>query len=445
MKAEIIAVGTEILLGNIVNTNAQYLSQELATLGYDMYYQSVVGDNFERLKETVKNAVMRSDVVIITGGLGPTPDDLSKEAAADALGLKLELDEESLKQIEYYFQKSGRKMSEANKKQAYFPKERCLILPNSNGTAPGCILTAESGSFVVLVPGVPYEMKTMFSTQVKPILSQKSGKTIVSKSILTAGIGESLLASIIPDFLEQTDPTVSPYCKPGMVTLRVTSADKTYEQAELKCQQTVDRLINILGHNVCGVDVTSLENVVVTMLKQKDLHLATAESCTAGKISAAITSVAGASEVFDFGASTYSNQMKHKLLGVKNETLEKFGAVSAETAIEMAKGIREFSGADIGLSVTGVAGPACSEAKPVGLVYIGLSDKTNSWVEKLNVVRAENDREKVRNNSVTYALDLVRRYLLNYPNKMPNTYQSEHDIINPENNALSQINKYPYR
>ncbi len=440
MKAEIIAVGTELLLGNILNTNAQYLSKELALLGYDMYHQSVVGDNFERLKETVTNAVNRSDVVIITGGLGPTPDDLSKEAAAAALELELHLHKESLKQIESYFSKSGRKMSEANKKQAFFPKERCLILPNENGTAPGCILTAKNSSIVALIPGVPYEMKMMFETKVKPVLAQKSGKTIISKSILTAGIGESLLASIIPQFLEQSDPTVSPYCKPGMVTLRVTSSAETKEEAESKCQQTVDELTAILGQNVCGIDVLSLENTVVDLLKSKGLHLATAESCTAGKISAAITTVSGASQVFDFGASTYSNEMKQKLLGVDSDTLQKYGAVSAETAIEMAKGIRKFAGADIGLSVTGVAGPACSESKPVGLVYIGLSDRNNQWVEKINVVRAENDREKVRNNAVTYALDLVRRYLLNYPKTMPNVFKTEDDIINPEKSALSQIN-----
>ncbi len=440
MKAEILAVGTELLLGNILNTNAQYLSQELALLGFDMYYQSVVGDNFDRLKNTILTAINRSDVVIITGGLGPTPDDLSKEACAEALGLPLSLDEESLRQIESYFAKSGRKMSGANKKQALFPKTRCTILPNDNGTAPGCIMTAENGSVAVLMPGVPYEMKMMFSKQVKPYLAQKSGKTIVSKNVLTVGLGESLLASIIPEYLEQTDPTVSPYCKPGMVTLRVTSSAETAAEAESKCKKTVDELKQILGKNICGVDVLSLESKIVELLQTKGLHLAIAESCTAGKISAAITSVPGASSVFDFGASTYSNEMKHKLLGVSTETLEEYGAVSAETAIEMAKGIRNFAGADLGLSVTGVAGPACSESKPVGLVYIGLSDGNDVWVEKLNVVRAENDREKVRNNAVIYALDLVRRYLESLPSKMPNVYIDENNIINPEKNALSEIN-----
>ncbi len=441
MKAEILAVGTELLLGNILNTNAQYLSQELATLGFDMYYQSVVGDNFDRLKNQILTCVLRSDVVIITGGLGPTPDDLSKEASCAALELDLEYDEESLKEIEGYFKKSGRTMSEANKKQALFPRERCLILKNSNGTAPGCILAADNGCQVVLMPGVPYEMKAMFESQVKPHLRAMSDRVIVSKSILTAGIGESLLASIIPEYINQTDPTVSPYCKPGMVTLRVTSAANDKETAEAKCNKTVDELKNILGRNVCGVDVKDLETVVVELLKEKGLHLATAESCTAGKISAAITSVPGASSVFDFGASTYSNQMKHKLLGVKEETLETYGAVSAETAYEMSQGIRLYAGADLGLSVTGVAGPGCSENKPVGLVYIGLSDGEHTYVEKLNVVRAENDREKVRNNTVSYALDLVRRYLAYYPEIMPGyTDLSNITVILPEQIAVAEIN-----
>lgn len=442
MKAEILAVGTELLLGNILNTNAQYLSIELAELGFDMYYQSVVGDNFDRLKNQILTSVSRSDVVIITGGLGPTPDDLSKEAACAALGLELEYDQESLIEIEGYFKKSGRTMSEANKKQALFPVDRCIILKNSNGTAPGCILTAENGCKVALMPGVPYEMKAMFESQVKPILRAMSDRVIVSKNILTAGLGESLLASIIPEYINQTDPTVSPYCKPGMVTLRVTSAAESTEIAEAKCNKTVEELKHILGRNVCGVDVKDLETVVVNTLKEKNLHLATAESCTAGKISAAITSVAGASSVFDFGASTYSNEMKHKLLGVKTETLNQFGAVSAETAFEMAQGIRLYADADLGLSVTGVAGPGCSENKPVGLVFIGLSDGEHTWVEKLNVVRAENDREKVRNNTVTHALDLVRRYLTYYPEIMPGyTERSSITVTLPEQNAVSEINK----
>ena len=440
MKAEIIAVGTELLLGNIVNTNAQYLSQELAALGFDMYYQSVVGDNFNRLKETIKNATERSDVVIITGGLGPTPDDLSKEAAAAALNLTLELDEKSLSEIEGYFKKSGRTMSESNRKQAYFPKQRCIIFPNANGTAPGCALTAENGSIVILIPGVPYEMKTMFSEQVKPLLAAKTERVIVSRNLLTAGIGESLLTSMIKNYIDSTDPTVSPYCKPGMVTLRVTSAAKTAAEAKQKCDRMVDQLSLKLGKNICGVDIESIEHSVVELLKARGLRIATAESCTAGKISAAITAVPGASSVFDFGASTYSNEMKQKLLGVKKETLEKFGAVSAPTAAEMAIGIRKYAGADIGLSVTGVAGPECSENKPVGLVYIGLSAMDRVWIMKLNVIKAEKDREKVRTNAVTYALDLARRYLAYFPEVMPQgSASNELIIINPEEFATSEI------
>ena len=440
MKAEIITVGTELLLGNILNTNAQYLSTELAVLGYDMYYQSVVGDNFERVKNIIKDATERSDAVIITGGLGPTPDDLSKEAAAAALELELFEDEASIKEIERYFAKTGRKMSDANRKQALFPKERCIIFPNKNGTAPGCAMTALNGSTVILMPGVPYEMKMMFEESAKPLLAAKTNRTIVSKNILVAGLGESYLASIIPQYLNQSDPTVSPYCKPGLVTLRVTSADKDIDNATKKCKKTVSELKQILGINVCGVDCDNIESVVVKLLQQRNLRLATAESCTAGKISAAITSVAGASKVFDFGASTYSNEMKQKLLEVNPETLQKYGAVSAKTALEMSAGIRKYANSDLGLSVTGVAGPGQSENKPAGLVYISLCDKEHIWVEKLMVGRAENDREKVRNSAVTTALDLVRRYLSYLPDKMPHSYDpSNPTIIIPEQLATEVI------
>ena len=434
MKAEIIAVGTELLLGNIVNTNAQYLSEELAMLGYDMYYQTVVGDNFERLKQQILQAVNRSDAVIITGGLGPTPDDLSKEAAAAALELELFCDEASLKSIEEYYSKSHRTMPESNKKQAMFPKEHCTIFKNSNGTAPGCAMESKNGSVVILVPGVPYEMKAMFHDSVKPYLAAKSNKIIVSKSILVAGIGESLLAEKISDYINSADPTVSPYCKPAMVNLRVTSKADTVRQAELKVDKTVSRLCTILGKNVCGININTIEEAVVMLLKKHGLKLGTAESCTAGIVSSRITAVPGASSVFDLGASTYSNDMKVKLLNVNSETLKLFGAVSAQTACEMARGVRVYSGADLGLSVTGVAGPGQSENKPAGLVYIALCDSIHYWVVKLTVGNAQNDREKVRNISATTALDLIRRYLEYYPLTMPEFT----DINNP---TCMDINK----
>ncbi len=440
MKSEIIAVGTELLLGNILNTNAQFLADELALLGFDMYYQSVVGDNFLRVKECITTAVNRSDIVVITGGLGPTPDDLSKEAAAAALGLELYEDEECLKTIASYFAKTGRKMCSSNRKQALFPKERCVIFPNSNGTAPGCAMTAKNGSIVILMPGVPYEMKQMFCNHVKPFLLKRSSRTIVSKNILVSGLGESLLASIAQKYIEQSDPTVSPYCKPGLVTLRVTSAADTIEVATNKCNKTVNELCYLLGKNVCGVDEGSLEQIVVNLLHEKKLTIATAESCTAGKISAAITSVPGSSEVFNFGASTYSNQMKQKLLGVKAQTLKCFGAVSAETACQMAQGIRLYANADIGLAVTGVAGPGQSENKPAGLVYIALSDNKHNWVLKLVVGHAQSDRERVRNNATAVSLDLIRRYLTYLPDTMSGYTDIDSPvIIDPEQFALSEI------
>ncbi len=442
MTVELISIGTELLLGNILNTNAQYLSTEMAALGFDMYYQSTVGDNFERAVDTIKTAVNRSDIVIITGGLGPTPDDLSKEAAAKALDLELFLDEESLSSIKEFYKKTGRTMPEANRKQALFPKERCTIFPNSNGTAPGCAMESKDGTVVILMPGVPYEMKQMFHSFAKPYLEKMSNKTLVSRNVLVAGIGESMLASIIPDLLEQTDPTVSPYCKPCLVTLRVTASAETKQAAACKCDKTVNELHKTLGKNIVGIDVGSIENAVVKLLKEKGLKLATAESCTAGKISAAITSIAGASDVFDFGASTYSNEMKQRLLGVSAHTLKLYGAVSAETACEMSRGILNYTNADLGLAVTGVAGPGQSENKPAGLVYISLSDKNHTWVERLMVGKAENDREKVRNCAVTTALDLVRRYLEFLPKTLPGQYSEDSPTpIVPEQFALSMLNK----
>ncbi len=442
MTVELISIGTELLLGNILNTNAQYLSVEMAALGFDMYYQTTVGDNFDRAVNTIKAAINRSDIVIITGGLGPTPDDLSKEAAAAALDLDLNLDQESLASIEEFYRKTGRTMPEANRKQALFPKERCTIFPNSNGTAPGCAMEAENGSVVILMPGVPYEMKQMFLSYAKPYLEKKSNKTLVSRNVLVAGIGESMLASIIPQFLEQADPTVSPYCKPSLVTLRVTAAAETKAKAAEKCDETVNELYKILGKNIVGVDIGSIENAIVKALKEKGLKLATAESCTAGKISAAITSISGASEVFDFGASTYSNEIKQRLLGVNPETLKRYGAVSAETAVEMSRGILKYTNSDLGLSVTGVAGPGQSENKPAGLVYISLSDNNHTWVEKLMVGKAENDREKVRSCAVTTALDLVRRYLEFLPDTMPEFCNPDCPIpIIPEQYALGMLNK----
>ena len=440
MKAEIIAVGTEILLGNIVNTNAQYLSKELATLGYDMYYQSVVGDNFDRATAAIKEAINRSDVVLITGGLGPTPDDLSKEAAAKALELSLYLNEDCLKQIEEYFTKSGRKMSDNNRKQALFPKENCVIFKNRNGTAPGCAMKAENGAEVLLMPGVPREMKMMFENEIKPYLAKKSNKTIYSENLLVAGIGESMLTSLIPEYIDSSDPTVSPYCKTGLVTLRVTSSAATEAEAKQKCDKTIFELKEILGKNVCGVDVDNVESVVVKLLKQNNLKLATAESCTGGMLSKAITSIPGASEVFDFGAVTYSNEMKQKMLSIDPLIIKEHGAVSAETAVMMAKGILNYTGSDIGVGITGVAGPGCSENKPVGLVFIALADKENVWAIKLNVISAGNDRDKVRESSTVQALDLIRRYLTYYPNKMPNST----DFINPipykpEETALKEL------
>ncbi len=418
MIGEILCVGTELLLGDTLNSNAQYLSRRLAELGLDVYYESVVGDNFDRLQASVQTALGRSDVVIITGGLGPTEDDLTKEAICALLNLPLVEDKASLRSIEDYFKKSGRQMSPNNAKQALRPKG-ATVLFNDNGTAPGYIIPAGKNKQVILLPGPPAEMQRMFENHVQGFLAKRSDKSLVSHNILVTGIGESMLADLLAPYLQQQNPTVSPYAGPGQVVLRVTSSGKSRTQCEKACRQTVDELCAILGPNVVGVDVESLQHGLVEQLKAQGVKLATAESCTAGMLSAKLTDVPGASEVFEIGISAYSNEIKRDALGVTEETLQRYGAVSPQTAAAMAVGIRKLSGSHIGLSVTGVAGPDPSEGKPVGLVYVGMADKERIWVLQLSIAGGEHDRNRVREVAAKNALDLCRRYLCAGPEGLP--------------------------
>lgn len=417
MTGEILCVGTELLLGDTLNSNAQYLSRQLAELGIDVFFQSVVGDNAVRLQKAVETALSRSDVLLITGGLGPTEDDLTKEAVCAYLGLPLVEDTQSLRAIENYFARSGRKMSENNVKQALRPKG-ATVLPNKNGTAPGYIVS-KNNKHIVLLPGPPAEMKLMFTDHVKPFLTKLSDHVLVSHTLLVTGIGEATLAQRLEDILRSENPTVSPYASPGQVTLRVTASGKTRSACEAACETVISDLTDVLGDNLAGVDKDSLQQVVVEHLHSKGLKLATAESCTAGMLSAKLTDVPGASAVFEIGISAYSNDIKRDALGVNEAILQTHGAISAQTAAAMAMGIRKLSGSDLGLSVTGVAGPDKSEGKPVGLVYIGLADKQNVWVLQLNVSGGENDRTRVREVATKNALDLCRRYLVGLPDLLP--------------------------
>lgn len=410
MKAEILCVGTELLLGDIINTNAQYLAKRLANLGIDVYHQSVVGDNTKRLKEELKESFNRADIVITTGGLGPTPDDLTKETGAEFFNKKMLLDEESLEKLNSYFLKNGKeKLKGNNIKQAYFPED-AVIFANDHGTAPGCGLDV-NGKILIILPGPPSEMKFMFENSVVPFLKKYSNSVLESKVLRVTGIGEGVLAEEIKDLIDSnTNPTIATYAKEWEVTLRITAKSDTKEAALKLIKPMKNELYKRFGDNIYGEDDTSIEAVIANLLIKKDLTIATAESCTGGLIASKLINYPGVSSVFMEGAVTYSNAAKMRRLGVKPETLDKFGAVSKETAHEMAEGIAKTSGTNIGLSTTGVAGPGGgTPQKPVGLVYIGLYINGKVIVKKLE---SSGTRDKIRNRATMYALDLLRRELL---------------------------------
>lgn len=407
---ELISVGTEILLGDILNTDAQYLSIELAKLGISVIHQSTVGDNRERLLAQLDEAAKRSDIIILSGGLGPTPDDLTKEVCCEFFGKEMLLHEPTVEKIKEYFSSKGIEMAQNNLKQAMLPKD-CVIFPNDNGTAPGMAIEKD-GVHILVLPGPPRELKPMFKNCAVPYLMQFSDRIIVSHNIRTFGIGESSMAERVNDLFDAQNPTVAPYAKDGEALLRVTAMAKTKEDAESLCEPIIEEIKNRLDAYVYGVDYNCIEEAVVGMLKEHHLKVATAESCTGGLIAKRITDVPGASEVFECGIISYANGIKHKVLGVSEDDLNKYGAVSEPVAKQMAQGALKVSGADIAVSVTGIAGPdSDSTGKPVGLVYIGLADKENVWVREIRTSRR--DRSYNRYVSASNALDMIRLYIDN--------------------------------
>ncbi len=406
MKAEILAVGTELLLGDILNTNAQFLAQELANLGIEVYYQTVVGDNPKRLKDTIFHAFSRADLVITTGGLGPTEDDLTKETAAEYFGERLVLDERALGRIRKYFERTGRTMTENNVKQAMVPEKNGIVLYNDNGTAPGIILEKNS-KIIIMLPGPPKETVPMFQNQVKPYLAKKQEFTFVSHILRVAEVGESAMEERVKDVIvAQTNPTIAPYAKDGEAILRITAKARDEAEANRLIDPVVAALRERLGTAVYGEGETNLETVVAEQLLQRQLTLAVAESCTGGLLVSELVEYPGISAVLLEGCVTYSNEAKMHRLGVRAETLGKYGAVSEETAREMAEGIAKTSGADIGLATTGVAGPESSEGKPVGLVYIALSYRGKTQVKQCRFI---GKRNKIRERAAYTALNLLRK------------------------------------
>ncbi len=416
MTVELISVGTELLLGNIVNTNAKYLSQKCAELGFDLYYQISVGDNDGRLTEVLKSALSRADIVILTGGLGPTQDDMTKETVAKVFKKELIMDENSKERISSYFafRNQGKTseliVTENNWKQA-LKIDGCIVLENNNGTAPGYIVE-EGDKTAILLPGPPGEMIPMFDAQVLPYLQKKQNKIFLSSMVKICGVGESKAETEILDLIEgQTNPTIAPYAKSGEVHFRVTAAANDMNEAKRMIEPMVKELYCRFGNNIYTTkEEESLEDVVVKLLKENNLTLATAESCTGGLLTGRLINVSGVSEVLGEGFITYSNEAKVKYLGVGEETLKTYGAVSEQTAKEMAMGAAKAACSSAALAITGIAGPeGGTEDKPVGLVYIAcfMNDKVT-----VKECRLKGDRQKVREQSVIYALDLLRRCIL---------------------------------
>ncbi len=414
MICEIISVGTELLLGDIVNTNAQFLSRQLSSLGLDVYYHSVVGDNMERLVKQINQSGKRADIIITTGGLGPTDDDITKEGLCKALNVELILQENLLKRLEEYFNKFGNKMPEINIRQAYIPQGGKAII-NDNGSAPG-VIYEDNGKAYILLPGPPNEMIPMFDNIIIPYLREKSDSIIKSKTLKVVGIGESLLQERLQEIIDkQKNPTIALYAKSGEVHIRVTAKSDNIQDADNKIDNVIKSIKELLGDSIFGYDNDTFEQCINTLLQNSQKTIAIAESCTGGLVSSKIIDVPNASKSYLNGIICYSNESKINILGVKEETLNTYGAVSEETAHEMAYNIMKKSGSDIGLSITGVAGPdGGSKEKPVGLCYIGLAFGEEVIINKCIF---NGNRNQIRLRATTKALDILRRFLIELEGK----------------------------
>jgi nicotinamide-nucleotide amidase len=417
MSAEIICVGTEILLGEILNSNAQFLAQELANLGIPHYYQTVVGDNPDRLKQVLAMACDRSNILIFTGGLGPTPDDLTTEAIADFFGVPLIERQDIVEDIAQKFAQRGREMTPSNRKQALIPKG-ADVLPNPGGTAPGIIWQPRPNLTILTFPGVPSEMEQMWRETAVPFLkSQGWGQEIIySHTLRFWGIGESALAEKVASFFDLTNPTVAPYASKGEVRLRISARATSDEEAHQLIEPVAKEIRKIGGLDYFGADEDTLASVVGRLLTKASETLSVAESCTGGGLGSMLTSVAGSSNYFLGGVISYDNAVKASVLGVQPSDLEQWGAVSKPVAIQMALGVRSLLSTSWGLSITGIAGPGGgSETKPVGLVYIGLA-KPDGEVDCFKYQLGQNhSRSLIRHLCACHALDMLRRRLLVRP------------------------------
>ena len=408
--AEIISVGTELLLGNVVNTDARDISECLSELGINVYYHTVVGDNPQRLKLAVEIAKRRADIIITTGGLGPTCDDLTKQTLAESFNKKLIYDEISAEDMRAYFANrySGKAKPENNYQQAYLP-EGCVRFRNTCGTAPGCAFE-EGGIHVIMLPGPPRECLTMFRISAMPYLQKLSDSAIYSHNIRIFGIGESAMEEKLrPLMLELSNPTLAPYAKDGECMLRVTAKASDEKEAEKLMAPVIGQVKDVLGSLIYGMDVETLEETVLGLLKSCGKTFAAAESCTGGLVSKRITDLPGSSAVFRGGAVTYSNDAKINILGVDDRLIDEQGAVCRDVAVQMATGARAGFGADIGIGITGVAGPDPDEKeKEIGRVFVAMSVSGGVFCRDL---RLGHDRARVRTAAAHHAFDMIRRYL----------------------------------
>lgn len=414
MIIELISVGTEILLGNITNTNARYLAEECAVLGLSNYYQVTVGDNEERLSDVIRTALGRADIVLLTGGLGPTEDDLTRETVAKVLGRGMHEEPKVHQQIADCFKRMGIDKPTSNNWRQAMVIDGAEVVENYNGTAPGLIVKTDDGKVVIMIPGPPEEMQMMFQKSIAPYLAGMNKHVICSKTIKICGMGESKVADVIADMIQtQTNPTIAPYAKGGEVHLRITASGSDPKEARTSMKPIVDELKKRFGDLIYTTrENETLEQHVLGLLKRRQMTLTTAESCTGGLLAGTLINVPGASDIYNEGYITYANESKHKILGVKNKTLKNDGAVSEACAKEMAKGAAKAAGARAAVAVTGIAGPGGgTEEKPVGLVYIACCIDEKVWVERYQM---SGDRQKIRNITVKRALDMLRRCIKKY-------------------------------
>ena len=415
-SAEILTIGTEILLGDLLDTNAAWISGRLAALGVSIYRHTTVGDNKKRITAALKEAASRADLVITTGGLGPTSDDLTNACLGEAAGREMVEYPEARRHVDEMFKRFGRTPTQSNYKQALFP-EGSELIPNPAGTAMGAMLELD-GALVATFPGVPGEMKGMFEETLEPLIKERSEGSILSRTLWFTGIGESALAEKVQDLLDASDPTVAPLAGQGKVRLRITTRAATTEEAQEKIAPVADEILSRLGDYYFGEDDETLESAIGKLLTGRGETLALAESCTGGLLAKRLTDRAGSSAFFTEGLVTYSNEAKERLLGVPHELLVQHGAVSEPVAKAMAEGVRKTAGTDYGLSVTGVAGPdGGTEEKPVGLVFVGISDAEGTVAERLDLSAWRRSREAIRERSANRAFDLLRHRILLEGNK----------------------------